>query len=484
MEPMTHASPAGQEASEQARHATSAETVRLTIALVAVATALGFGVGTLSASLPGLAALVGASAGQLNWLTSAQLLCTVVAVPIVGRLGDVYGHRRLLFIAVALTALGGVVMAVATSFTVLLVGRALQGAIGSLFALGPALVRDRLSLAKGHTVIAAFAGSILFGAVLGLLSAAGLSDADNGTRVALWVAVVVFAVAAALVLLAPESVTRARRSIDVPGAIVLVVGLGSIVLGLREVQLSGWGDLRTFAYLVVGLVVVAGWVRLESATAHPLIDVRGMANRRVLPPAVIAFAFGVAQYGAQTAAITFMASPSDKLGYGLSLSISDIAYLLAPCVVVGFIAALCAARLAALVGSRAAFVLGGVLLVLGFLSMIAWHDSKTSFAIALTIQFAGQGIAQAMWPMVLSAAAEPTERGAITSVGQSLESLGGGLSTAVFATILGSLVIAGTDVPTEGAYEWVWAVCGVIGALIIPLAFVLRGGRASETSDV
>lgn len=481
-EPITSTPPAADSANT-ITFATSAETARLTVALVAVALSLGFGVGALSAVLPGLAALVGATAGQLNWLTSVQLLCTVVAVPIVGRLGDMYGHRRMLFLAVALTALGGVLMAVATSFTVLLIGRAMQGAIGSLFALGPALVRDRLSTTRGHTVIAAFAGSMLFGAVLGLLTAAGLSDAQNGTRTALWVAVAVFAAAAALVLAAPESAVRARRSMDVPGAVVLVVGLGSIVLGLRQVQVSGWGDVRTGAYLVAGLLVIAGWVRLEASTRYPLIDVRGMANRRVLPPAAIAFAFGVAQYGAQTAAITFMASPKDKLGYGLSMSIRDIAYLLAPCVIVGFIAALCAARLAAVVGARAVFIVGGVLLGVGFISMIGWHDSKTSFALALAIQFAGQGIAQAMWPAVLSAAAEPTERGAVTSVGQSLESLGGGLSTAIFATILGSLVIAGTDVPAENAYVWVWVICGVISAMIIPLAYALRVTRQAAAAQ-
>ncbi|MER7005394.1 MFS transporter [Dactylosporangium sp. NPDC000555] len=455
----------------------NAETLRLTLALVMVALSLGFGSGTFLAVLPDLSKFVGVSAGQLNWLTSAQLLCTVVAVPIVGRLGDMFGHRRILFLAVAMTAIGGVLLALATSFAAMLIGRAMQGAIGSLFALGPALVRDRLPTTRGHTVITALAGSLLFGAVLGLLSAASLSKAEHGTQTALAISAVVYATAAALVLAAPESVVRARRSVDVPGAILLVVGLGCVVLGLSRVEVSGWAAPSTAGFLIAGLLVVAGWVRFEASTRHPLIDVRAMANRRVLPPAVIAFAFGVAQYGAQTAAVTFMASPADKLGYGLSMSIRDIAQLLAPCVIVGFIAALCAARLAAFVGERVAFVVGSVLLVLGFASMIAFHESKTSFALALTVQFAGQGIAQAMWPAVLSAAAEPTERGAITSVGQSLETLGGGLSTALFATILSSLVITGTDAPTVGAYVWVWLICGGISATIVPLAYVLRPSR-------
>ncbi|TDC94563.1 MFS transporter [Actinomadura sp. 7K507] len=473
----------GTDSDENSASTPRAEVARLTIALVAAAISLGFGVGTFLAMLPGLAALVGLNAGQLIWLSAAQLLCTVVAVPIVGRLGDMFGHRRMMFLAVAVTGLGGLLLATGTSFAVLLIGRVMQGLIGSIFPLGAALVRDRLRTSRGNTVIAAFTASMFLGSVAGLLTAAGLSDAENGTRLAFWIAFGVFAAAAAITLGAPESVVRAKRSMDVRGAVVLAVGLGGIVLGLSEVERSGWGDARTAGYLVIGLLILVGWVRLQASTRHPLIDVRGMANRRVLPGAAIALAYGVAQYGATTATVTFMASPADKLGYGLSMSIREIALLLAPCAVVAFLSAVCAARLAALAGARAVLVGGGALITLGFISMIAFHDSTTSFTVALVIQFAGQGIVQAMWPTVLSAAAEATKRGAVTSVGQSLETLGGGLSNAIFAAIFGTLVIAGTDVPTESAYEWVWITCAGITALIIPLAYVLRTMRRSATAE-
>lgn len=457
---------------------------RLTITLVAGGLALGFGAGTLIALLSDIAALVGAGTGELNLLTTVQLLVTVIAVPIIGRLGDRFGHRRLLAIALGVTALGGALIAVAPTLAIVLIGRALQGAIGTVFVLGPALVRDRLSTERGDRIIAACAGSLFAGTILGMLSATVLGGDDQGTRIALGVAAGVFAVAALLALVSPESVVRDRRSMDVPGAIILILGLGALVLGLREAGALGWGDWRAIGALAAGVLILVFWVRFEARKRDPLIDVRAIGNRRVLPPAVVALAFGVAQYGATTSVITFIRSPQDQVGYGLSFSAIQLAIVVVPCVIVSVIAALLAPRLAAKFGARAVFIIGSALLVVGFGAMVFLHESTAFFIVGLGLQCAGQGTLQAMWPMVLSAAAEPTERGATTGVGQSLETFGGGLSSALFATIMGSLVIAGTTTPTIEAYVWVWAICGLVAAAIIPVALVMRVRASTSTGEL
>jgi MFS family permease len=183
---------------------TGAETTRLIIALVAAGLSLGFGTGAVSGITIGIGRLFHASAGQLNWVISVPLLSTVVCAPILGRLGDVFGHRRLLVISVAGTALGGVLAALAPSFGILLLGRALQGLIGGVLGLGPALARDRLSISRGHTVIAALSGAASVGLVAGLLCAASFGGRHDGTRIVLWSSAAVFAAAAGLCMIAPE----------------------------------------------------------------------------------------------------------------------------------------------------------------------------------------------------------------------------------------------------------------------------------------
>jgi len=462
---------------------TGSESTRLIVALVAAGLSLGFGTGAFSGITIGIGRLFHASPGQLNWAISVALLSTVVCSPIAGRLGDVYGHRRMLVICVGGTALGGVLAAVAPSFGVLLLGRVLQGLIGGVLGLGPAIVRDRVGIRRGHTIIAVLAGAASVGLVAGLLCAAGFGGHHDGTRIVLWTSAAVFAAAAALCLLTPDSVSRAAIRVDWLGAAVLAAGLACVSLGLRQAPISGWSDAATVAYLAVGAAVLIAWVPLQARTRQPFIDVRRVTSRGQLPSYAISFIFGVGAFGAQTAAITFMGSPAKVLHYGLSMSIADIASWLVPCAVASAVAAILTARLAAVVGHRAAFVLGGVLLTAGFALMIVWHQATAEFVVALIVQYAGLGIGLAMVPVVLSQLAGPGERGVVSSLGESLRGLGGGLATAVFATLEGSLVITHTAIPTEDAYLWVWGICGLVSAASIPLALIVprAGAAVSDT---
>jgi MFS family permease len=463
---------------------TGGQTTALIVALVAAGLSLGFGTGAFSGITIGIGRLFHASAGQLNWVISVPLLSTVICAPVVGRLGDVFGHRRMLVISVGGTALGGVLAAVAPSFGILLLGRVLQGLIGGVFGLGPAIVRDRLSISRGHTIIAALSGAGAVGLVAGLLCAAGFGGQHDGTRIVLWVSAAVFAAAAALCAIAPDSVTRVAVRVDWLGAVALAAGLACVSLGLRQVPISGWSDAATVAYLAAGAAVLLAWIPLEARTRQPFIDVRRVASRGQLAPCAIAFAFGVGVFGAQTAAITFMGSPGKVLGYGLSMPLTDIASWLIPGAIAGAVAAVLGARLAAAVGSRAVFLSGGVLLTVGYALMIVWHQTTAEFVFALIVQYAGLGVSLAMVPVVLSEMAGPGERGVVASFGESLKGLGGGLATAVFATLEGSLVIAHTTVPTEDAYLWVWGICGLISAASIPLALIVPRAGATVSGKL
>jgi MFS family permease len=457
--------------------ATSSETVALTAAVVVAAAALGLGVGVYSGVIAGIGALFHVAAGQLNWVNSVQLLSTVVCVPVMGRIGDMFGHRRALVTLIAITTVGAVLAATAPTFAVLLVGRALMGPIGGVFGLGPALVRDRLGLARGNTVIAALSGATLVGALIGLLLAANIAGRHDGVRIMLWICAGFYALATVTCLFAPESGSRSRSRMDWVGALALAAGLALAFLGLRQAPISGWRDAQTIGYLVAGVAVLAGWIALETRTSQPFVDVREMADRALLAPCVIAFVFGIASFGAQTAVITFMASPRAGLGYGLSLSIDQIAWWLLPCSVAGLLAALLTARIAASVGNLTAFLVGGGLLAAGFIVQVFLHNTTGEVVAGLAMEYAGYGVVQALIPSVLSEVARETGRGVITSFGESIKSLGGGLATAVFATLEASVVIPGTAIPSEAAYVWVWGICAVASAAFIPLALPLARAR-------
>lgn len=104
--------------------------------------------------LPAIADLHGVSDSAVTLVVAVQLLASAVCAPAFGRLGDLYGHRRMLRIALVSTAIGSVLVAAAPNFTILLIGRFLQGALVALLPLEISLVRDRLPVDLARRAIA------------------------------------------------------------------------------------------------------------------------------------------------------------------------------------------------------------------------------------------------------------------------------------------------------------------------------------------
>src|SRR5438876_5303200 len=93
-------------------------------------------------ALPDLQHALHTSASGVSWVLTAYLLSASVATPLIGRLGDMYGKKRLLVIVLALLSAGTLVSAFSTSLTLMLIGRVIQGAAGGIFPLAFGIIRD------------------------------------------------------------------------------------------------------------------------------------------------------------------------------------------------------------------------------------------------------------------------------------------------------------------------------------------------------
>lgn len=127
----------------------------------------GFIQGGVAPLLPDLGTEMNISDANLNWVISVQLLTAAVSVPAFGRLGDLYGHRRMLRIALACVAVGSILVVIAPNLPVLLAGRALLGPLAALLPLEIALVRDRLPVELARRAIARLVGALTLGGLLG-----------------------------------------------------------------------------------------------------------------------------------------------------------------------------------------------------------------------------------------------------------------------------------------------------------------------------
>jgi EmrB/QacA subfamily drug resistance transporter len=232
-------------------------------------------------ALPSAQRDLGFSNADRQWVVTAYSLAFGGLLLLGGRLSDLVGRRRMLIIGLvgfaAASALGGA----ATGFTMLVIGRGLQGAFGALLA--PAALStltvtftDPAERGRAFGVYGAIAGA---GGAVGLL-VGGLLTEYLSWRWCLYVNVVlaVVAVAGAVRLMASHPRDSSVR-IDWPGTVLVGTGLVAVVYGLSEADTKGWGAPTTVVLLAAGVVLLAAFVLVEQRVAHPLLPLRIVLNR-------------------------------------------------------------------------------------------------------------------------------------------------------------------------------------------------------------
>jgi EmrB/QacA subfamily drug resistance transporter len=216
-----------------------------------------------------------------QWVVTAYSLAFGGLLLLGGRLSDMFGRKRMLIIGMAGFAIASALGGAATDFSMLLAGRAIQGAFGALLA--PAALStltvsftNPAERGKAFGIYGAIAGA---GGAVGLLLGGVLTEYLSW-RWCLYINVVfaVIAVAAAARLLTNDR-RDANVRLDVPGTVLVVAGLTAIVYGLSRAETDGWGAPITIGLLVGGAVLLAAFAAVERRVAHPLLPLRIVLNR-------------------------------------------------------------------------------------------------------------------------------------------------------------------------------------------------------------
>jgi EmrB/QacA subfamily drug resistance transporter len=224
---------------------------------------------------------LGISDPDRQWVVTAYTLTFGGFLLLGGRIADYRGRKRA-FIAGAVgfalaSALGGLAQNGGTLFA----ARALQGAFGALLApaslaLLTVLFTEVHERAKAFAVYGAIAGG---GAAVGLLLGGVLTEYATW-RWCLLVNIPIAAVAVvAAVPLVPESRAKGNKRLDVPGAIVVTLGLVSLVYGFTKAATAGWSSASTLTFLIAGVVLLALFVLLQLRARNPLLPMRVVLSR-------------------------------------------------------------------------------------------------------------------------------------------------------------------------------------------------------------
>jgi len=425
-----------------------------------------------------LPTLLNTEPSNATWVMTSTLLAGAVATPIMGRLGDLLGKRRLLLASLAVMVVGSLICGLTSDLVVMIVGRALQGFAMGAIPLGIGLMRDLLPRERLASAMALMSSSIGVGGGLALPAAALIAQHANWHAL-FFSSAALGAVSIVLTLrFVPESKTRAEGTFDALGAFGLTVGLVLLLLPITKGSDWGWSSGRTLGLFGAGLVVLLLWGLLELRMDAPLVDLRTTARREVLLTNLASIMVGVAFYAVSLVLPQLLQLPT-ATGYGLGQSMVAAGLCVAPLGLTMMFTAPVYARLSARYGPKTTLILGMLVIAIGYGAGLGLMSAAWQTVVLSVVLGAGIGLAYSSLPALIVGAVDPSETGAANGLNTLMRSIGTSVSSAVIGMVLANTAndFGGVPVPSMEGFRvsFLIATGAVLGGLLF--AIFLPGRR-------
>lgn len=431
--------------------------------------------------LPTMQADLGTDAPGITWALTVWLIVAAVATPLLGRVGDLLGKKRVIILALCAVAIGSIIAALAPSLPVLLVGRALQGLAGAIFPLGFGTVRDVLPREKVAGGIGILSALMAIGSGIGTVFAGPLADL-LGWRGLFVVPLVGVTVGAVLVAIGvPEIGVRAQGRINAWSAVLLTGWLVALLIPLSVGGSWGWGSPWTIGLFVLAAVLLVAWILTELRAHDPLVDMRMMRLPGVWSTNLTAIFIGAAMFGVWAYFARFLEEPVST-GYGLGESVGAVGIIMLPMLVLMAVAGFITGPLTRLVPARTQLVASSVLTAAATASVALFHSNAWEMTIAAAFFGLGLGVAYAAMTTVVVQSVPATQTGIASGMNSNLRTIGSAIGTSVATAIVsGSASAATAGRPTESGYTIAFVVLTAL-ALVAALIAGMTGARRRALS--
>ncbi|WP_405535445.1 MFS transporter [Streptomyces sp. NBC_00075] len=436
-----------------------------------------------------LPSILDTSASNASWVITATLLAAAVVTPVAGRLGDMYGKKRMLLVSLVPLILGSVVCALSSAVLPMIAGRGLQGMGMGVVPLGISLLRDVVPAEKLGSSIAIMSASMGVGGALGLPFSAAIAE-NASWRVLFWVVAALAAAVATLIALfvpAGRENTAAGR-FDLLGAIGLGTALICLLLAVSKGADWGWGSGTTLGLFAVAVVVLLAWGWWELRNTEPLVDLRVTARPQVLMTNAASVLVGFAMY-AQSLVIPQLMQLPKETGYGLGESMLAMGLWMAPAGLMMMVMSPIGAKLSAARGPKVTLSVGSLFIALGYgISLPLVGSGSTWALLAVTIVCnTGVGFAYGAMPALIMGAVPQSETASANSFNTLMRSIGSSVSAAVIGVVLAQMTtdFGGFALPSEAGFRAAMMIgCGVgLAAAVVAFLIPVRPVEAAPTPE-
>jgi EmrB/QacA subfamily drug resistance transporter len=423
------------------------------------------------------------TASWATWIATGFLLSSSVLTPILGKLGDAYGKKRMLVISLGIFGLASLGAAAAWSLPSLIFFRVVQGVGAAVFPLSFGIIRDEFPPEKIGLGIGTVSSVFGAGGGIGLVLSGVIIEHLSWHWLFLIGAVPVLASTVLLALFVPESPVKFPTKPDYVGGLTLSLALGSLLIAISEGSNWGWTSAGVLTLLGFAALMFWSWVTVERSVPEPMVDLRTFARREMAATNTTTFVMGFSMFSTFILLPNFVQVPlglppeiASRLSYGFGASPIEVGLFFVP----SSIAMMVTGPLAGALGTRYGNVLtlrvGIGFLVLALVLLATLHHEPWTIYAWMVFMGIGLAFAFASLGSLVIEYSRPGETGVVSGMNTIMRTIGAALGSQVAAAVISAHTLAGTEIPVERGFTIAFTI-GAVGALVALLPTFLLTRR-------
>ena len=427
----------------------------------------------------------GTTANGAAWLATGFLLSSSVLTPVIGKLGDTYGKKRLLVISLVVFGVGALGAALAWSLESLIACRILQGAGAAVFPLSFGIIRDEFPPEKVGVGIGIVSSVFGAGGGVGLVTSGIILEYLDWHWLFLIGGIPVLLAAAVIARHVPESRTKTPTKPDYAGALTLSLALATLLLAISQGSVWGWASAGVISLLVASALLFGVWIVIERRVREPMVDLAMLARPKMAATNAITFLVGFAMFSTFIALPNFVQMPAglspglaERAGYGFGASPIESGLFFLPSSAAMLFAGPIAGSLGSRLGAAVPLRIGLLAAGSGLGLFVLANDQPWHIYLSMALLGVGIGFSLAAVGKLAVDNARSRETGVASAINTIMRTIGAALGAQVAATIISDNVIPGTRVPAETGFTVAFAI-GTIAVLValVPTLLLTREGH-------
>ncbi len=425
-------------------------------------------------ALPDIPAALGVTANDASWMVTATLLTGTIATPIIARLADAYGKRRMLLLSLGLLVVGSIVAAVGMTYPTVLIGRSLQGFSTAIIPVGISLIRGTTTRERANRGIAFVSGTLGVGSALGL-PLSGVLSTIGGLAALFWFSAGAGAIFIVLVaVFVREVASPAPLRFDLGGAIILGIGLIATMLVISKAAVWGATSPAILVLIIIAIASFVLWFPWELRHPSPVVDVRRSVQPPVLLTNIASFFAAFGMFSNHLLTMQEARAPAG-IGPGLGIPALGAGLILLPAAIAMILLAPVAGRMLNGIGGRITLAIGSAIIAGAFIFRLIAHDGLLPVILGAMMVGVGTAFAFAAMPVLIMDAVPPEESASANGVNSLVRALSGALAGATLAFLLATFpasanspYLSDAGLTTAFAIVAAFSTAGTVMALFIP----------------